>query len=148
MLVYTDNYSKLCEKELDEFMVSEHQCIHDQKRFAIFDWYANIMADIPTQVELKTRYEYYYDDFDDFMINQNKINEAKRLYPHIQTYFYFWFKNGDLYRWKYDPAEHLPIKPVWRNDRPDSESNEPHIPKSLLEYVIILPLPQKQCSLK
>jgi hypothetical protein len=105
------------------------------------------MADVLVESELKTRYNYEFDDFEEFIINQCKILQAKRHFPHIQSKFYFWFKNGDLYEWTYDPALTLIYKIATRHDREDYSSLEPHVPKSYLVFVTNIPLPRKKCLL-
>lgn len=146
-MYYTDSYSKLCENKLSPFIEDRDKVIHDTYANALFDWHYDPMADTLMVSELKTRYNYNITDFDEFIINQCKIVQAKKLYPHIQAKFYFWFKNGALYEWLYDPSQTLIYKTATRHDRENCSSLEPHIPKTYLSYVTTIPLPKRICSL-
>ena len=142
-VIYTDPYSKECEVALTPFIHSTHGSILNTYRFSTFDWSATM--DSPTQCELKTRYEYNSTAFSDVVINKSKLNSARLVYPHIHTYFYFWFKDGALYRWKYDPTTTLCYKPISRKDRDIDSRVEPHIPMSSLEHVGSFALPSRKC---
>jgi hypothetical protein len=146
-MYYTDPYSKLCENKLSPFIEERDKVIHDTYQNALFDWRYDPMADTLTVSELKTRHGYNFKDFDEFIINQCKIVKAKQMYPHIQAKFYFWFKNGELYEWTYDPSQTLIYKTATRHDRENYSSLEPHIPKTYLKYVTTLPLPDRICLL-
>lgn len=134
-----DKYGKICEQSLNEFISSRYKVKHDKYPFATFDWCPNDFEK-SNQVELKAR-TCLYESFDNITANDIKINRAKAVYGAIESYFLYWFSNGDLYEWKYDPTIKLPREVNGDPHRKGHIKERPHIPRNLLTKIGNFKLP-------
>jgi hypothetical protein len=134
-----DKYGKLCEEALNEFVCNRYGVKHEKYQFATFDWFP-VNYEKPNQVELKTR-SCRYEDFENITANDIKINKAKRVYGAIDSYFLYWFSNGDLYEWKYDPSIVLPREVNGDPNRVGHIKERPHIPRHLMTKIGNFKLP-------
>jgi hypothetical protein len=132
-----DAYGKLCEDTLNDFVVKRYGVRHDTYKYATFDWKPHLENN---QVELKAR-SCKYEDYEHLTANDIKIKEAKRLYGGIDSYFIYWFSNGDIYEWKYDPLVILPRLINGDPTRVGHIKERPHIPRRLLTKIGNLPQP-------
>jgi hypothetical protein len=141
-----DSYGKLCEDTLNEFVSTRYGVKQNKFKFATFDWQPDSEN---KQVELKTR-SCSYEAFESITANDVKINEAKRVYGAIDSYFLYWFSNGDIYEWKYDPSIILPREVNGDPKRYGHIKERPHIPRSLLTKIGHLkqPILKGKCLLK
>lgn len=126
-----DTYGKMCENALNDFVSKRYGVRQNKYRYATFDWAPH---DEMNQVELKAR-SCKYEDFENLTANDIKIKEAKRLYGAIESYFLYWFSNGDLYEWKYDPTITLPREVNGDPNRQGHIKERPHIPRRLLTKI-------------
>lgn len=122
-------YAKKCEDALDTWVMERYGAARNQQKYAVFDWEGSTH-----QVELKTRFNNMIEDYPELTANDTKINGALKK-PLKQTVFLYWFKNGDIYEWIFDPAVKLPrlTNGDWR--LPDGIRERPHIPTFLLKLV-------------
>lgn len=133
-------WGKLCEDTLNEFVSNRYGVKQNKYKYATFDWAPHSQFN---QVELKTR-SCLYEDYENLTANDVKINEAKKLYDAIDSYFLYWFSNGDLYEWKYDPSIKLPREVNGDAKRIGYIKERPHIPRHLLTKIGNFPQPSKQ----
>jgi len=142
-----NEYAILCEDTLDTVISERYGVKRDKFKYAIFDWKPNKEM---KYVELKTRFNNNFNDYNELTANDPKINEAKRTHLAYEIYFLYWFKNGDLYEWKYDPTITLPrLTNGDKNLGKNYIKERPHIPRSLLRKIgnYTLPLYKPKCML-
>jgi len=132
-----DAYGKLCEDILDGAISIRYGVKHNTYKYALFDWAPHSHMN---QVELKAR-SCRYEDYENLTANDTKINNAKRVYGAIDSYFLYWFSNGDLYEWKYDPSIKLPREVNGDSNRYGHIKERPHIPRHLLTKIGNYPQP-------
>ena len=89
--------------------------------------------------ELKSR-RYTFKEYNDTMINCSKLNKCKRLIrtknKKIEIYFFFYFKQNELYYWKYNETDDLRYSTCNRPDRASSQNNKyAYISRNLLTKV-------------
>lgn len=132
-----NEYAILCENTLDKMICERYGVKRNHFKYAIFDWQPDEQL---RQVELKTRFNNNIEDYDELTANDIKINDAKN--KPFESYFLYWFKNGDLYEWKYDPDVKLPR--LTNGDKNLGENHikeRPHIPTKLLTKIGNFKLP-------
>jgi len=132
-----DEYGKLCEDALNEFVSDRYGVKRDMYKYATFDWKPHFESN---QVELKQR-NCSYDAFENITANDVKINRARAVYGAIDSYFLYWFSNGDLYEWKYDSSIILPREVNGDPRRVGHIKERPHIPRHLLTKIGNFALP-------
>jgi len=126
-------YAILCEDTLDKMICERYGVVRDTFKFARFDWRPDVEL---RQVELKTRFNNNIEDYPELTANDEKINDARKKYNAFESYFLYWFKNGDLYEWKYDPNVKLPR--LTNGDKrlgANYIKERPHIPTHLLTKI-------------
>ena len=89
--------------------------------------------------ELKCR-RCNFNEYNDTMLNVSKLNKCKRLIKNknkkIEIYFFFYFKQNDLYYWKYSESADLRYSTCNRPDRISSTNNKyAYISRNLLTKV-------------
>ena len=134
-----DAYGKLCEDALNEFVSKRYGVRQNKYRYATFDWAPHGEMN---QVELKTR-SCKYEDYENLTANDVKMTTAKRVYGAIDSYFIYWFSNGDVYEWKYDPSVVLPRLVNGDPHLRGHIKERPHIPRHLLRKIGSFPQPPK-----
>ena len=88
--------------------------------------------------ELKSR-RCNFNEYNDTMLNVSKLNKCKRLIKNknkkIEIYFFFYFKQNDLYYWKYNEADDIRYSEGGRVDRPNALNKYAFISRNLLTKV-------------
>ena len=89
--------------------------------------------------ELKSR-RCNFNEYNDTMLNVSKLNKCKRLIKNknkkIEIYFFFYFKQNELYYWKYTESDELRYSTCNRPDRVSSTNNKyAYISRNLLTKV-------------
>jgi hypothetical protein len=129
-------YAKKCEDALDTVVSERYGGIRNLSKYATFDWEC-----ATHQIELKTRYNNNIGDYPELTANDTKINGALKR-PDKRTVFLYWFKNGDLYEWVFDPAVKLPRITNGDARLVDGIQERPHIPTYLLKLIGNYQLPR------
>lgn len=131
------DYAKTCEDALDQFISARYRVKRETYKYAIFDWTGE------ANVELKTRYNYNFTAFEWLTANDIKINYAKR--SNKPTYFLYWFKNGDLYEWVFDPKQNMERITNGDPRREGHIKERPHINRGWMTKIANIPLPSEKC---
>ena len=89
--------------------------------------------------ELKSR-RCNFNEYNDTMLNVSKLNKCKRIIKNkskkIVIYFFFYFKQNDLYYWKYNDTDDLRYSTCNRPDRVSTINNKyAYISRNLLTKV-------------
>ena len=109
------------------------------KELSYYDEFDYSNEDGTILCELKSR-RCNYNEYNDTMINCSKLNKCKRLIRNknkkIEIYFFFYFKQNDLYFWKYNEIDDLRYSTCNRPDRVSSTNNKyAYISRNLLTKV-------------
>ena len=88
--------------------------------------------------ELKSR-RCNFNEYNDTMLNVSKLNKCKRLIKNkskkINIYFFFYFKQNELYYWKYNEIDDIRYGEGGRLDRPHALKKYAYISRNLLTKV-------------
>ena len=88
--------------------------------------------------ELKSR-RCNFKEYNDTMLNVSKLNKCKRLIKNkskkIEIYFFFYFKQNNLYYWKYNEIDDIRYDVGGRVDRPNALKKYGFIRRDLLTKV-------------
>ena len=88
--------------------------------------------------ELKSR-RCNFNEYNDTMLNVSKLNKCKRLIRNknkkIEIYFFFFFKQDQLYYWKYNEVDDIRYGEGGRVDRPNALKKYAFISRNLLTKV-------------
>ena len=89
--------------------------------------------------ELKSR-RCNFNEYNDTMLNVSKLNKCKRIIKNksktIEIYFFFYFKQNELYYWKYNEIDDIRYGEGGRIDRPNALKKYAFISRNLLTKVI------------
>ena len=108
------------------------------KELSYYDEFDYSNEDGSILCELKSR-RCSYSEYNETLLNCSKLNKCKRLIKNkqkkIDIYFFFFFKQSQLYYWKYDEHADIRYSNGGRKDRPNAIKKYGFISRNLLTKV-------------
>ena len=108
------------------------------KELSYYDEFDYTNEDGTILCELKSR-RCTYNEYNDTMLNVSKLNKCKRLIKNkskkIEIYFFFYFKQNDLYYWRYNDTDIIRYAEGGRVDRPHSIQKYAYLSRNLLTKI-------------
>ena len=108
------------------------------KELSYYDEFDYSNEDGSILCELKSR-RCSYSEYNETLLNCSKLNKCKRLIKNkqkkIDIYFFFFFKQSQLYYWKYDEHADIRYSNGGRIDRPNAIMKYAYLNRNLLTKV-------------
>ena len=128
-------------RESEILVLSKIKKFFNDDKFKELDYYHEFdytNEDGTILCELKSR-RCNYNEYNDTMLNVSKLNKCKRLIRNknkkIKIFFFFLFKQDQLYFWEYNDTDDIRYGEGGRVDRPNALKKYAFISRNLLTKV-------------